>query len=346
MNSISSENLYGTKYPTERKLIVYSIILFLILLFVSFISLSYGEYYISLFNIFSIFFSHEGNEIERTILIDLRLPRVITAIVVGASLSIVGSVFQSLLKNPLAEPYILGVSSGGALGAVFAFSIGITSISISAFSFAGSVGAFFIVYLFGRRFGEIDPTSILLVGVMLNAFTSALILFILTFVDQSFRVALFWLMGSLSFVTLDKSIFMLIIFIVVASNFVLLSYQYNLISISEENAKQYGVNTKLLKNLSFIMGSFLIGVIVAFVGIIGFVGLVIPHICRLIFGFDNRFVIPLSIFVGGIFLVLADLISRTIFSPIELPIGIITAIIGAPIFIFLLKQRSSKYNGG
>ncbi len=346
MNLVTSVKNFPRNYPLLVKLVGYTIFLLTILLIVSIFSLSRGEYIFSVTKVFSILFSSEGNEIERTILLELRLPRTLTAITVGASLSLVGTVFQALLKNPLAEPYILGISSGGALGAVFAISIGVATFSISAFSFTGSFIAFIIVYLFGRRFGEIDPTSILLIGVMVNAFASALILLIITFVDQSFRIALFWLMGSLSMVTMNKSIFMFTVFFITSLIFIYLSHQYNLISISEENAKQYGVNIQFLKNLSFVLGSFIIGVIVAFVGIIGFVGLVVPHICRLIFGFDNRFVIPLSVFVGGIFMVLADLVSRTAFSPMELPIGIITAIIGAPIFIFLLRQRNYKYNGG
>lgn len=330
---------------TSQKIIVYSVSLLVLLVLVALLSLSFGTEFIHPEKILKIFFGKCENQIESDIILKLRLPRVLTAILVGAALSVVGAVFQALLKNPLTEPYILGVSSGGALGAILAISFGIHFIGISVFAFIGSLSTFFLVYLFGRRFGEIEPTTILLVGVMINAFFSALILFFVSIMDQSFRTALFWLMGNLSITDYDAIIFISIVFFLASFVFILFSNHYNLISIDEENAKQFGVDTKKLKNLSFVMGSLLIGVIVAKVGIIGFVGLVVPHISRLIFGYDNRVVIPTSIFIGSIFLIISDLVSRTIISPVEIPIGSITAIIGSPIFIFLLKRKHFS-NGG
>lgn len=324
---------------TSQKVIYNSIILSILLIIVALLSLSFGTEFINPVKILKIFSGKIENQIESDIILKLRLPRILTAILVGASLSIVGAVFQALLKNPLSEPYILGVSSGGALGAIVAISMGIHLIGISIFAFIGSLSTFFLVYFFSRRFGEIDPNTILLVGVMINSFFSALILFFVSIMDQSFRIALFWLMGNLS--TTDfNSIFMISIFFIFSTGvFILYSNQYNLISIDEENARQYGVNTKRLKNFSFILGSLLIGIIVAKVGIIGFVGLVVPHFSRLIFGYDNRIVIPASILIGAIFMLLSDLISRVLLSPVEFPIGSITAIIGSPIFIFLLKHK-------
>lgn len=330
---------------TSQKIVIYSTILFILLIIISLLSLSSGTEFINPLRIIRILTDENANQIEKDIILKLRLPRILTAALVGASLSIVGTVFQALLKNPLSEPYILGVSSGGALGAIVAISLGIHLIGISVFAFVGSLSTFFLVYLFGRRYGEIDPNTILLVGVMINAFFSALILFFVSIMDQSFRSALFWLMGNLSLTDYKSLNFIFIIFLFSSGLFILYSNHYNLISIDEENAKQYGVNTKRLKNLSFVFGSFLIGVIVAKVGIIGFVGLVVPHFCRLVFGYDNRVVIPTSIFVGAMFMILSDLISRSIISPVELPIGSITAIIGSPIFIFLLKHKPFT-NGG
>lgn len=330
---------------TSRKVLVYSLLLFVLLVVVFFISLSFGTEFISPSEVIKVFLKKCDNQITSEIILKLRLPRILTAILVGASLSVVGAVFQALLKNPLSEPYILGVSSGGALGAVLAISIGFHFVGISVFAFVGSLLTFFLVYLFGRRFGEIEPSTILLVGVMFNAFFSALILFFITIMDQSFRIALFWLMGNLSLTDYSSILLIFIVFLFSAVSFVSLSNHYNLISIDEENAKQFGVNTNRLKNFSFIAGSLLIGILVSNVGIIGFVGLVVPHICRLIFGYDNRIVIPTSIFIGAIFMIVSDLVSRTIISPIEIPIGSITAIIGSPIFIFLLKHRQFS-NGG
>lgn len=330
---------------TKEKLTIYLFVLIILLILIFILSLSYGTKGFSLVESIKILFGRCNDEIKSEIILKLRLPRILTAMLVGASLAIVGAVFQALLKNPLAEPYILGVSSGGALGAIIAISIGVQFAGVSIFSFVGSLLTFFFVFLFGRRFGEIDPNTILLVGVIINAFFSALILLIVSIIDQSFRTALFWLMGNLSLTDFSSILLIAVVFLAASIVFLLFSNQFNLISIDEENAKQYGVKTGLLKNLSFILGSLLIGVIVAYVGIIGFAGLVVPHICRLIFGYDNRIVLPTSIFVGAIFMTLADLISRIILSPVEIPIGSITAVIGSPIFIFLLKHKRFS-NGG
>lgn len=330
---------------TRQRLILYLSILFILLVIVFLVSLTLGTKEFSLIDTLRVLTRSSENSIQSEIIFKLRLPRILTAMLVGASLSIVGAVFQALLKNPLAEPYILGVSSGGALGAIIAIAIGLQMAGISLFSFSGSLFAFFIVFLFGRRYGEIDPNSLLLVGVMINSFFSAVILLVVSLIDQSFRTALFWLMGNLSLTDYNSILIIATITFISVFTFLLFSNQYNLISIDEENAKQFGVNTNLLKNLSFLFGSLLIGVIVANVGIIGFVGLVVPHMCRLIFGNDNRVILPTSIFAGAVFMMMADLISRILLSPLEIPVGSITAIIGSPIFIFLLKHKRNS-NGG
>mgnify|MGYP001119346747 CR=1 FL=1 len=330
---------------TRQRLILYLSILFILLVIVFLVSLTLGTKEFSLIDTLRVLTRSSENSIQSEIIFKLRLPRILTAMLVGASLSIVGAVFQALLKNPLAEPYILGVSSGGALGAIIAIAIGLQMAGISLFSFSGSLFSFFIVFLFGRRYGEIDPNALLLVGVMINAFFSAVILLVVSLIDQSFRTALFWLMGNLSLTDYNSILIIATITFISVITFLLFSNQYNLISIDEENAKQFGVNTNLLKNLSFLFGSLLIGVIVANVGIIGFVGLVVPHMCRLIFGHDNRVILPTSIFAGAVFMMMADLISRILLSPLEIPVGSITAIIGSPIFIFLLKHKRNS-NGG
>lgn len=330
---------------SKEKLIAYVLILSILLLITFLFSMSIGTRNINVKELVLIFSGRSDDEILNEIIFQLRLPRLLTAMLVGASLSIVGAVFQALLKNPLSEPYILGVSSGGALGAIIAISIGVHLAGISIFAFIGSLLTFLIVFIIGRKFGEIDTATILLVGVMINAFFSALILLIVSMIDQSFRTALFWLMGNLTLTDYSELILISFVFVLSAIVFIFFSNQYNLISIDDENAKQFGVNTKLLKNLTFISGSLLIGIIVSYVGIIGFVGLVVPHICRMIFGYDNRIILPTSIFVGATFMLIADLISRIVLAPIEVPIGSITAIIGSPIFIFLLKHKN-RLNGG
>ncbi len=324
---------------TKTKLKKYVFISSISLLFVFLVCLSLGTIFISPFEVLRVLLGKSNDSTISEVILSLRLPRILTAIIVGASLSIVGTVFQALFKNPLSEPYILGVSSGGALGAVIAISIGLQFAGISFFALTGSFLAFVLVYTFGRKYGDIDPNSLLLSGVMINAFFSALILLIVSTMDQSFRTALFWLMGNLSLTNYSTIFYILTIFIISTFIFLYYSNGYNLISIDEENAIQFGINIRLLKNLTLVSGSVLIGTIVSNVGIIGFVGLIVPHICRLIFGYDNRIVMPTSIFIGAIFMLLSDLLSRIILSPVELPIGSITAIIGSPIFIFLLKHK-------
>lgn len=327
-----------------KKVLISAAILFTILLISGFVCLSFGTVNFPLSKIFAaIFSSGETDSSIVNIICDIRLPRVLTAMMVGAGLSVSGAAFQALLRNPLAEPYILGISSGGAFGAILSLVIGVGFIGTQSFAFVGALVTFLLVYSFGRRFGQIDPTTIILAGVMIGAFFSALILLMISFIDQSLRSALYWLIGNLSFANYQS---VLTIFpILIISSLVLISFSqsYNLISINEENAKQFGINTKLVKNLTYLFASLLIGIIVSFVGIIGFVGLLIPHICRMFFGNDNKIVLPTSILGGAIFLVWADLISRILIPPAEIPIGAITAVLGAPMFIIILKQKKYEF---
>ncbi|MCX8011030.1 MAG: iron ABC transporter permease, partial [Ignavibacteria bacterium] len=310
----------GEKFiPTNKQVILYSTILFVVLVVSILVCLSIGTVSIPLKKIFSVIILNDDSDTTYYgILWDIRLPRIILAAAVGAGLSLCGAVFQALLKNPLAEPYILGISSGGAFGAILSLLLGLSFLGMQIFAFGGALVTIFLVFLLGKRFGEIDPNSLLLSGVMIGAFFSALILLMMSFIDQSLRSAFHWLIGNLTFA--DVRMLYVLIPILIVSSFILISFahSYNLISIDEENAKQFGVNTKLVKNLSYLLASLIIGLIVSAVGIIGFVGLLIPHLCRLIFGFDNKIVLPTSILMGGIFLLWADLFSRTILSPSEI----------------------------
>lgn len=309
-----------------------------------FICLSFGTVSFPLTEIFSAMFSpNDAKSVIVNIIWDIRVPRILTAMFVGAGLSISGAAFQALLRNPLAEPYILGISSGGAFGAILSMAIGIGFIGMQSFAFAGALITFILVFYLGKRLGEIDPTTIILAGVMIGAFFSALILLMISFIDQSLRSALYWLIGNLSLANY-QSVYT-IFPILIISAFVLLTFgqSYNLISINEENAKQFGINTKRVKNLTYFFASLLIGIIVSFVGIIGFVGLLIPHICRMIFGNDNKIVLPTSLLLGAIFLVWADLLSRVLIPPTEIPIGAITAVLGAPMFIIILRKKKYEF---
>ena len=270
---------------------------------------------------------------------EIRIPRVLFAITVGGGLSIAGAVFQAMLMNPLAEPYILGISSGGTFGAILSFLVGVSFWGTQLFSFAGAILVMFLVFVLSRRFGELEPNVLLLTGVMIGAFFSAAILLLITLLNDSLRTAVFWLMGNLSIAPKESLKYVVPITIVVSVILSINSNKYNLMSLGDDTAKQLGLNISFVKNTTYILASIMIGSIVSVSGVVGFVGLLIPHLCRMIFGVDNRVVVPASFFLGAAYLALADTVARTIVAPMELPVGAVTAFIGAPIFIYLLKQN-------
>jgi len=315
------------------------ILLLVLLVCVSSGALLIGSVRITLSDLFNLFVFNQSTDLIRQIIFEVRLPRIVLATSVGGGLAVTGAVFQAILMNPLAEPYILGISSGASFGAVLSFVIGVGFWGSQAFAFLGALTVIFLVFLFGKRFGELDPNVLILSGVMVGAFFSAVILILVTMLNDSLRTAVFWLMGNLSIADSSVAYYVLPISVIIS---LLLSFngqKYNVLSLGNATAQQLGINTILLKRLTYLSASLLVGVLVSVTGIIGFVGLLIPHVCRLIFGSDNRIIIPSSFFIGGAYLVLADTIARTIISPAEIPAGAITACIGAPIFIYLLKLR-------
>lgn len=336
---------FGMNFPNSRKKVaVINTLLLFIVLISGIASLCFGSVSISLNDIFNLLRNDNlVDESIRKIIFEIRLPRTILSILIGASLSINGTIFQALLKNPLAEPYILGISGGSALGSLISVMLGLGFFWMQAFSFTGAAFVAILVFILALRFGQIDLNTMILSGVMVSSFISSLILLIVTFSDQTFRIAIFWLIGNLSMADSSMILVILPIFSLVFIIGLSFSQSYNLISISEENAKQFGINVNIVKNLSYFSASLLTSVIVSAVGIIGFVGLLIPHLCRLLFGNDNKMLIPTSALIGAIFLLFCDLLSRIVFAPIEIPIGAITAVIGAPLFIFLLKNKINGF---
>ncbi len=289
--------------------------------------------------------SNGDNSSEWIIFFRLRLPRIIFAIAVGAALSASGTVFQSLLKNPLAEPYLLGVSSGAAVGAISAIKMGLggNRLVLTGLAYVGGLATIIIVYSLSRRGGTIDGFRMIMGGVIINSFLSALLLSFFALAENwDIQAILFWMMGNLgtgsvkmSFVTLGMSIIGIIIL-------VYFSKDLNLIMVDDESATSLGVKTEHTKICVFFTASFLTAVCVASCGIIGFVGLIVPHGTRLVWGSDNRLVIPLASIVGSIFLLGADSIARTVISPDELPVGVITAIVGTPVFLFLMYRNRTS----
>jgi len=283
----------------------------------------------------------------RLVILRIRLPRIILAGLVGFSLSLGGVVFQALLRNPLADPFILGVSSGSAFGAVLGIMLGFGfTFGIPALAFGGALLTMYLILVLGRKKIGMESSTIILAGVIINAFFTAVIMFfIATAVDDRLHTMLFWLYGDLS-----QSRFGELAIAgpaVVVGFFILYCFgkHLNLITAGEEAALHLGVDVGKAKLICFLVVSLVVGLVVAFSGLIGFVGLVIPHLCRMLFGSDHRLLMPTSALGGAIFLIAADTLARTVISPSELPVGVITAFLGAPFFIYLLRKRGSRWTG-
>ncbi len=276
----------------------------------------------------------------RTIILEIRLPRVLLAVVVGAGLSLAGVVFQALLRNPLAEPYILGISSGGTVGAILAIGLatGASVITAPIASFAGSLLVMALVYSIGHRRGQLDTNTLLLAGVMVGAFLNAAVLLMVAVFNQELRNAFLWLMGNLSGARMEGIAIISPVLLAASGYLFLQGRRFNLIATGDEAAMQLGVDVAVIKRVSYLLASLITGLVVSVSGVIGFVGLIIPHICRMILGPDHRLLLPASFLVGGAFLVVADILSRVLLAPTEIPVGAITAAIGAPLFVYLLKK--------
>jgi len=279
-------------------------------------------------------------EAERTIIVEIRLPRVVLGLIVGGGLSVAGLALQALLRNPLAEPYVLGISSGGTVGAVAAMTLagGAFALSVPIASFAGSACVMVLVYWLAQRRGKLDPYTLLLSGIMIGAFFNAGVLLYVAIASQDIRPAFLWLMGNLSGADMQKLVIVGPVVVVLAGVLTGQAKKLNLVSTGEESALQLGVNVARTRMLSYLLSSILTGFVVSVSGVIGFVGLLIPHACRMVLGPDHRLLFPASFLVGGSFLMLTDLLSRTVLSPAEIPVGAVTAAIGAPIFVYLLKR--------
>lgn len=275
----------------------------------------------------------------------IRLPRVLLGIMTGSTLAVAGVVFQALLRNPLATPYTLGVASGSAVGALLViktgldFSIlGYSSIQLAAF--VGSILTVLLVYFLSKKAGSISIYGMILAGVTISYFFSAVILilhYIADFTETQQMIR--WTIGGLDVVDyqtlLQSAPIILVAFILLWA----LGNTFNVISTSEETALSKGVNVLLIQKAAFIIASLITGTVVALSGPIGFIGLIIPHLLRLVGGPDHRYLIPSSIFLGGGFLALADTIARTALAPVDLPVGIITTLLGGPFFLWLLVHK-------
>jgi iron complex transport system permease protein len=328
----------------SKRILIVSLLLTLVLIPVTFIGLSVGSTDQSIQEILKILVSGDDNSSTlASIIWGIRLPRVMLAVLVGAALSIGGLVFQALLRNALAEPYILGVSGGSAVGAILGILLGLSRFhGVALCAFAGSMITLALVLMIVSGEKDTRKDSFILAGVMVNAFCGSIIMFLISITqDSRLQSILFWLMGDLSIADNHRVLILSATLIPCFALLFLFARPMNLLLMGEELAENMGLNVTVTTWSLLVITSFMVSATVSYTGLLGFVGLVIPHILRLLLGPDHRLLIPSCILGGGAYLVLCDTLARVVSSQGEMPVGIITAMIGAPLFIFLL-WRSKK----
>ena len=319
------------------------LIILLILFFASiFLSLLIGPVKTSLIDLIKFVF--KSDKTYAAIFWDIRLPRLILAFLVGSSLSLSGAILQGYFQNPMAGPFVVGVSSGASFGAVLTYTLNLNFVffnfsSQTLFAFLSGLLIVYLVYLLSQKSGTIKIETLLLVGIALGALCSALTSFLIFWQRESMNEAIFWLLGSFSLADWEKVMGFFPYFLICLLISIYFSREMNLLVQGDDIAQSLGCPVNRMRKIFLILATFLASASVSVSGIIGFVGLIIPHLVRIIIGPDHRFLFPFSALLGGIFLIFADLFSRTVFSPAELPIGVVTAIIGAPFFIYLLRKK-------
>jgi iron complex transport system permease protein len=285
---------------------------------------------------------------EERIILEIRMPRILAGALVGAALSAAGVVYQGIFKNPMADPYVLGVSAGAAVGASLAivFRIGFTLFGVNTLpilAFAGSLVAVFVVYNISRVGSRVPVTTLLLSGIAVSIFLSAIVAVLQVIAGKKLHAVVFWLMGGFSGVVWEDVLAILPLIFIGTVIIYFFARDLNILSLGEETAQNLGVDVEKVKKVLLIFGSLVTAVAVSISGLIGFIGLMIPHITRIMIGPDHRVLLPTSIIVGASFLVVCDAVARVIVSPVELPVGVITALSGGPFFIYLLRKKKESY---
>ena len=281
------------------------------------------------------------------IVLSIRLPRILLAAIVGSVLAVVGTTYQAIFKNPMADPYVMGVSSGAAFGATIGIllklNVGILGFgTTSILAFAGALITTFIVYNLARVGNKISTTSILLAGIVMSSILSSGISIMMIFNHDELARIVNWTMGSFNSASWEQIVVIIIPVALGLIFLVSLSREMNAMVLGEEDAQNIGVNVERVKKIILITASLLSACVVSVSGIIGFVGIIVPHLFRLIFGADHKVILPVSAIGGGIFLLVSDTIARTIVPGFEIPVGVITSLFGGPFFLYLLKKSKSK----
>jgi iron complex transport system permease protein len=353
MTTKATEKNRGTAYLAgRRRRIISMIVLAIVLLLIIVVATTIGSVHIPLGTTFKVILdklpgidiAHTWTAGTGTIIFDVRLPRVLLAGIVGAALAVAGATYQGLFRNPLADPYLIGVAQGASLGAVIGFLLPVawhlTAVGIiPVFAFTGAILATAVVYLLARVGKTLPVTTLILSGVALSALLSSVVSYLVISSNDQMHSILFWMMGSFSMSQWSEVGIVLPYVTVGIAVIVIFARLLNVMQLDEEQAQQLGVNVEKYKIVLLAAATLITAASVSFVGTIGFVGIIIPHAVRLIWGADHRSLLPLSILTGAVFMIGADLLSRTVLAPKEIPIGVITAICGAPFFLYLLRKR-------
>lgn len=321
------------------------------------VAATFGAADVSVGDVFKVVASHLGGsspeQVSKStdlIIWNIRMPRIMMAVIIGMALAGAGVVFQAVFQNPMADPYVLGISSGAAFGAsvviVFGFVVNVPFFStVTVGAFIGAIGTSFAVWQISKIGGKTQATTLLLSGIALNFLLSSGISMLMVFNREQVERIVFWTMGSLAAASWAQVGIMIFPVLAGVVLFRIYSRDLNIMLMGEDVAQSLGVDVEKLRVILIMVASAVTAAAVSVSGIIGFVGLIIPHAVRLFVGPDHRRLIPISVMAGGIFLLAADTVARTIFAPSEIPIGVMTAFIGAPYFIFLLQSSKGKVFG-
>ncbi|MGD9677401.1 MAG: FecCD family ABC transporter permease [Vulcanibacillus sp.] len=320
------------------------IILSALLIVLAFLSILVGRYPISLSEFFTVLYSkvfsleHNLPDTLDTVIFNIRLPRILGAILVGAALSVAGTAYQGIFKNPLVSPDILGASAGAGFGAALAIILSMNNLGIQIMAFAFGLLAVFTTYLISSRFKKSDITLILILsGILIGTLFSSFISLLKYVADpyEKLPAITFWLMGSLSRITMDDIYFIIIPVVIGIVPLYLVKWRLNIMAFGDEEAQTLGINTKRIRFIVILTSTLLTASVVSISGIIGWVGLLVPHLARMLVGPNYKVLLPASLLIGSSYLLLVDTLARMIL-PVEIPLGILTSIIGAPVFIYLL----------
>ncbi len=311
------------------------------------LSMAIGSVFVPLPELWHVVTGTGTNETVRTILLDIRLPRTVLIALVGAALAGSGATYQGLFHNPLADPFLIGVASGAGLGAILAMSVkwpyttlGLLAVPLAAF--IASLLTVYLVYSFAHIGRTVPTTNLILAGVAVSSFATSLTSFLILRSTGEVRRAIGWLLGGVSLVGWDVTLSLIPYLVIGLTTLVLAGYALNILQFGDEQATQMGLNVQRAKFIIIVAASLVTAAAVSFAGIIGFVGLIVPHVVRIWWGVDYRRLIPLSILGGASVLLLADVLARIVLAPQELPVGIVTALAGAPFFLWVLRRAKNQ----